>query len=324
MRRSLTLDWSTASAEALQPLYAREGASWSRDFDWDMDDAWAQIETARHAGRLPGVVIEDATDAARGFAFCFIDDGVAQLGPVVCDAAEDALPLVANTLAQARRAGAWAASYFGPSRGPHLERALVDAGFTVGRHAYLARDLRDLEPATESGGPDARAYQRWSGGLATPAAALLQAAYGSDGPHFARDGRLDQWHRYVRSLMDHTGCGRLDPASTLAWCEGHRVMGLALVTRIGPGVAHLAQLAVHPDARGLGRGGALLDTAMARARAAGCVRMTLLVDESSAQARRVYDKRRFTQAGCFLAASMTMVLRPPGAPARRTSSLLSA
>jgi len=312
-------DWRTARVEALHPLYAREGAWWSRHLGWEMDDAWAEIETARHAGRLPGVVIGDATDAARGLAFCFIDDGVAQLGPVVCDAAEDALPLVAGALEQARRAGARAASYFGPSRGPYLERALVDAGFTVERHAYLARDLRDLEPAPDSGGPDVRLYENWSGDLVAPTAVLLQAAYGSDGAHFARDGRLDQWHRYVRSLVDHTGCGRLDPASTLAWREGQRVMGLALVTRIGPGIAHLAQLAVHPDARGRGRGGALLDAAMACARAAGCVRMTLLVDESSARARRVYDLCGFTPAGLFLSASLSPVGGASSGPGARPS-----
>lgn len=300
----MMLDWRAASAVALQPLYAREGASWSRDLGWEMDDAWAEIETARHAGRLPGVVIEGAADGPHGLAFCFIDDGVAQLGPVVFDAPEDVSPLIAGVLAQARRAGARAASYFGPTRGPHLERALAEAGFTVARHAYLSRDLQDLPPATESRAQDPRGYDNWSEGCVASATALLQLAYGTTGAPFARDGRLDQWRRYVCSLVEHRGCGRLDPAASLVWRDGQRMLGLALVTRIGPGVAHLAQLAVHPEARGRGQGGALVDAAMARARAAGCVRMTLLVDESSAHARRVYDARGFTRTGCFLAASL--------------------
>jgi GNAT superfamily N-acetyltransferase len=307
MSGSGTLDWSTTSAVALQPLYAREGASWSRDFGWEMDDAWTEIETARHAGRLPGVVVGGSPDHPRGFAFCFIDDGVAQLGPVVSDTAEDAAPLVVGTLAQAWRAGARAASYFGPARGPHLQRALADAGFTVERHLYLSLDLRDRGVRTDPDGPGPRNTETWSEDCVAPAAALLQAAYGSTGAHFARDGRLDQWHRYVRSLVDHAGCGRLDPALTTVWRDGHRMLGLALVTRIGPGVAHLAQLVVHPDARGQGLGGRLVDAALARARAAGCARMTLLVGEASAHARRVYDARGFTPAACFLAASLSRV-----------------
>ncbi|HEY6506935.1 MAG TPA: GNAT family N-acetyltransferase, partial [Vicinamibacterales bacterium] len=126
----------------------------------------------------------------------------------------------------------------------------------------------------------------------------------TSGAQFARDGSLEQWRRYVRSLVAHSGCGRLDPAASLVWRDGQRMLGLALVTGIGYRVAHLAQLAVHPDARGHGRGGALVDAALARARAAGCVRMTLLVDESSAHARRVYDVRGFRPQGCFLAASL--------------------
>ncbi len=307
MSGSGTLDWRTASAVALQPLYAREGASWSRDLGWEMDDAWTEIETARHAGRLPGVVIGGAADHPRGFAFCFIDDGVAQLGPIVSDAAEDAAPLVGGTLAQAWRAGARGASYFGPARGPHLEGALAAAGFTVARHLYLSRDLRDRDGTAGPDGPGPVNVEAWSEDGVAPAAALLHAAYGSTGAHFARDGRIDQWLRYVRSLVDHMGCGRLDPALTTIWRDGHRMRGLALVTRIGPGVAHLAQLAVHPAARGQGLGARLVDAALARAAAAGCSRMTLLVDEASAHARRLYDARGFTPAGWFLAASLSRV-----------------
>jgi ribosomal-protein-alanine N-acetyltransferase len=61
--------------------------------------------------------------------------------------------------------------------------------------------------------------------------------------------------------------------------------------------AELANLAVVPAMRGAGVGAALLDRAMADARAAGCVVMHLEVRESNAAARALYQSRGFGMVG---------------------------
>jgi len=61
--------------------------------------------------------------------------------------------------------------------------------------------------------------------------------------------------------------------------------------------AELANLAVVPTLRGQRVGAALLDRAMADARAAGCVVMHLEVRESNAAARALYQSRGFGMVG---------------------------
>jgi ribosomal protein S18 acetylase RimI-like enzyme len=80
------------------------------------------------------------------------------------------------------------------------------------------------------------------------------------------------------------------------------VLGAALVTTISPGVAHLAQLAVHPSVRGRGIAGTLTDDAIHMAALGGCHRMTLLVEHTSAAAMRIYAARGFAPREHFIAA----------------------
>jgi putative acetyltransferase len=62
-------------------------------------------------------------------------------------------------------------------------------------------------------------------------------------------------------------------------------------------VATLGALAVHPDARGRGYGGRLLDDAVARARARGARRVELLVEADNPRAIRLYERHGFVKEG---------------------------
>src|SRR5690606_14672497 len=72
-------DWSAADQAALAALYGREHAWWVERLDWDTAESWREVETARRAGRLPGVVVADAAGRIDALGYCFLDDGVAQL-----------------------------------------------------------------------------------------------------------------------------------------------------------------------------------------------------------------------------------------------------
>ena len=288
-------DWRAASSEALDQYYERERALWERQLDWDTRAAWREVEAARRADRLPGVVLTDGRDLVHGFAYCFVDGPQAQLGPIVTQASDDTGNLLEAVLGAARRAGAATSSYFGLHTGPALERALVDAGFEVHRYDYLSRALDASPPARDPELSD------WSAADHTAGARLLQAAYGTQGRFFAPDGRLDQWERYLGNLTAFAGCGSFDAGSSCVARGVDHMTGLALVTTIRPGVAHLAQLAVHPGAGGRGLGGQLLDESIGRAMGSGCRRMTLLVEASSVAAMRLYASRGFTPRATFIA-----------------------
>ena len=93
-----------------------------------------------------------------------------------------------------------------------------------------------------------------------------------------------------RIVADHAA----DPvAAWIAEVGGQRV-GCVFVMREDDETARLRILLVHPDGRGRGLGGRLVDEALAFARSAGYRRMVLWTNHPLAAARRIYLDRGFT------------------------------
>lgn len=76
----------------------------------------------------------------------------------------------------------------------------------------------------------------------------------------------------------------------------HRVAGYIAAWFVLDEV-HINNLAVRPDCRGRGYGGALLEHALAAARVAGARRALLEVRRSNEVARRLYEQYKFRVAG---------------------------
>jgi len=68
-------------------------------------------------------------------------------------------------------------------------------------------------------------------------------------------------------------------------------------TARGGRVALFEDMVVRPERRGNGAGSALLQAAIARAREAGCSRITLLADHANEAALRFYQRHGFTASG---------------------------
>jgi GNAT superfamily N-acetyltransferase len=87
-----------------------------------------------------------------------------------------------------------------------------------------------------------------------------------------------------------------DPAREAAWIAeagGRRVGCVLCVAGEEEGTARLRLLLVHPDGRGLGLGGRLVDEVVAFARAAGYARLRLWTNDPLVAARHVYLARGF-------------------------------
>ncbi|WP_127500811.1 GNAT family N-acetyltransferase [Actinoplanes solisilvae] len=100
--------------------------------------------------------------------------------------------------------------------------------------------------------------------------------------------------KMVARIMADFGAG-YDPAREAGWIaelDGRRV-GSVLCVDGGDGVAVLRVLLVHPDARGHGVGGQLVDTCVQFARKAGYSRMRLWTTGNLAPARGLYLSRGF-------------------------------
>jgi ribosomal protein S18 acetylase RimI-like enzyme len=288
-------DWRYAETPALEALYEAERRQWLNDLGWDTAEAWSEIEGARTAGRLPGLLAVDDRGSICGWTYFLIDDRIAQVGSLVGESAEATRALIDSVLVRAS-GHAECVTCFSYAKAPGLEAALTAHGFEITRYHYLSRTANPLDPFRPDGA------EAWRDGDEKAAADLLRAAYGSNGRFFAAHGLPREWHRYVHNLVAYPGCGRFDATATRVLREDRRLTAAVMMTALGPGVAHVAQVAVHPDRRGQGLAGKLLDRALAMAHAAGRSRATLLVEDGAAAARTLYAGRGFRPCATFIAA----------------------
>jgi GNAT superfamily N-acetyltransferase len=292
-------DWRDADAALLRACYAREQRAWQHDLSWDTTWTWATVEQARVSWGLPGLLAFDDDGTVQGWAFCMPENGRQHVGGLVASS-QSATSALLDAILENQAAGT-DISCFIRNRAPGLIPALIARGFEVERFEYLTRPLT---------GADARhasafaAENAWLDADFPGAAALLKASYSSDaGRHFAPGGTVAEWVRYLSGVVHQAGCGQLDRLATRVARDEYGLQALALITSISGKTAHLAQLAVHPDARGCGVALRLVREALACAAQEGRSAMTLLVGEHNDTARRLYASLGFTERAMFIAAS---------------------
>ncbi len=298
-------DWRHADASETSALMEAEGRLWRRDLGWDVRKSWSVIEPARAAGSLPGFIARDGDGRAIGWTWFLQHRGTLQVAALVADEREVVEGLVDAVLAskQARTSTAQVWSVRGTP--PFLAETLRARGLRVEPYLYLKADLSAVAPP-DSAAAIAHSIREWRAPDEIPMAGLLADAYRSD-DHiraFAPDGSDESWRAYLKSLIETDGCGTLLQSATLV-CESDGLTGAVVTTTIDHerGVAHLAQIAVHPRAQGHGLARALLRRSMVECHRAGMSSMTLLVADSNAAARRQYEAEGFKQTTTFTVAS---------------------
>lgn len=297
-------DWRQASSDTIAPILAAEIDRWRADLAWETASLWARVEQARRVGGVPGLIITGDDGSIRGWSFHLLHEDTLQVGALVTDSAETtALWLEALAASpEARAASRWLC--FGWFRAPGAAERLAESGLAVRRYEYLRRDDAASLPSTRDGLP----FRPWRAGDRLRTAPLLAAAYpGADTARpFAPDGSDAAWDAYSRSLIEGDANGIFAPelSSVLEGDDG-QLDAMALVTRLAPATAHVAQIAVRPGLHGQGVGRALLAIVLATAQAAGCPTTTLLVHEHNARARALYESAGFTEVTAFLSATGT-------------------
>jgi ribosomal protein S18 acetylase RimI-like enzyme len=330
-------DWQEVPADALAEVYASERERWLRALRWDSAAAWQEVEHARTAWGLPGFVVTDDGGRLAGVAYYLIEDGRLDIGGLASDDGAATDLLLDGILSAARDAGSGLVRGLLFDAAAALPSALRGRGFDVRRHIYLSRCLTaDATAATSpavrlwsrlverprSGGEIAAAADIWRTSDVDAAAALLGRAYDVEaGRLFAPNGDAGEWVRYVGNLVGHVGCGTVNPSMSQVVRDGEDMLALALVSDIGPGTAHLAQLVVDRRLRGERLGEALVARACQQLQAAGYSTLTLLVDEGNAPARALYDRAGFRHDATFLAGALAL---PDARTARRSATLATA
>ena len=295
-------DWRRVPAAVLRPLYAAEQDRWLRRLDWDQTWSWDTIERARGAGLLPGRIVRDDAGVVVGWIYFLLEDGTFQIGGVAGRSPDVVDRLIGAALSspEADRAARHGGFLFPETVA--VEQAFARHGFAMHRFLYLTRVLRaaDRSPRMPSG----VRLRRWRAPDATAVARLFGRAYAAtpSAVCFAPTGLADEWERYVRRLLATRACGRFMPGASWVDVGGPHapVRGAVITTSLGTGTAHIAQIAVEPDAHGRGVGAMLLDAACEAAHRSGCRRITLLVAQENQPACVLYTRSGFTLSAEFL------------------------
>ncbi len=293
-----TQSWGLAAPAELAPAFAADADRWRRDLCWDTQDLWTAIERARVDGRLDGLVYLDDAGAVGGWTYF-----VARGGEVHCGALESADAAATAILADALLAspaasGAERVLVFVYSAGPGLEAVLRQRAFDLVPYDYRVGPLVAGARAPAPG-------RAWDLRDLDATAATLHAAYPGADPRrpFAPHGMLAEWRQYACDLVMGQGCGRFRPTLSISVPgAAGRLDAVALVTDLGHGTAHLAQIAVTPSRRGGGLGRAMLAAIRTQCAAAGFERLSLLVERGNRPATALYDQAGFEVRASFLCA----------------------
>ncbi len=290
-------DWRDVDGALLSDAWGEQRSRWSQNLFWETEGNWAQVEAERRAGRLPGMVLMEGRTVA-AWSFFLLHQDTLQIGGFESSSSSATRRLLDGVLETADpELAPSGAMLFAFSGAPGLVPALVARGFDTEPYEYLVREMAGVRPM--------RPEHEWDLSAAAQLPSLLARAYGPPTltRPFARHGSMDEWREYAAQLLGSQACGAFEPALSAASFRSDGTLDGAIVTTIvGPGTAHIAQVAVDPTRRGTGLAGQMLGSVIERARADRFERVSLLVSERNTTARRLYAHSGFHEAASFIAA----------------------
>jgi len=291
-------------------LFRCEAARWRRMLDWETAALWPVLEQARTTPDLPGLVLRNDGGDAVGWSYAARAGSDLLCGALVAPDQAGTAALIDGMLALPAARTATRVVWFAHADAPGADDLLTARGFVLDPHDYRVLPL-ERRAVTRTPG------RAWDVRDLDATAELFRVAYPSDPQRaFAPQGHPAEWRRYTADLVLGQGCGRLLPTVSVAVPgSGGALDAVALVTDLGGGTAHLAQLAVRADLRGAGLGAALVARVSAAAAGAGFARLTLLVGVRNSAARALYQHAGFATRAVFLSA-----MRADAGVVRPTSS----
>lgn len=292
-------DWRGCTPAEAEALVAAEARVWLEELSWDVASAWRVVEPARAAGALPGFVVRDHGRRAVGWAAFLRHRDSLQVFAFVAER-QDVADLLVDAIQSAADADRAHTIVFCVRRSsPVLERSLAVRGFLVEPYRYLSKPLVDHD-----GLP--RGLRPWRNHTDAVSRLCARAYADADSARaFALDGTMEEWEEYIGGLVAGPGCGQFarDLSFVVPRGAGDELEAAVLVTRLGPGVIHVAQLAVDPASRGRALGTRLISAVEAAGISHGAREMTLLVAATNRPANTLYARRGFRDRAAFVVAT---------------------
>jgi ribosomal protein S18 acetylase RimI-like enzyme len=323
------LDLRHFSARQLRPLLEREAEVWRQRLHWDYRSSTELLLQYLESRILHGFV---ALDQGRvcGYTFCVYEGHKAVIG--------DAFAAGHRTMSDAETTRVLLVHMLDMLRhSPGVDRVesqllLFDAGefadlfagpeFTIYPRLFLECDLhrtidapRAASPALESPGVlQELELAPWTALDYQAAGELIYACYVGHA-----DARInDQYRslhgslRFLHNIVRFPGCGIFE--ANFSWMLRDRrsgaLVGMVLISRVAPEVAHITQLCIAPLYRGRGLGRLLLRRSAETLLAAGFEAITLTVTEANDQAVRLYERSGFLLRHRFDAMALDTRYKP--------------
>lgn len=312
------LDLRHYPARQLRPLLEGEAAVWLERLRWDYAEATEVLLGYLDSRILPGFV---ATLRGRIVGFCFsVHEGSkAVLGDVYVDQAEPGRVAILQTLTRHLLEVLEAApdvdrveAQLLLNETAELAPVFSAAGFVRYPRLFMETELHGQAPAHL---PATLEFSRWTAGAYQSVAEFIHTAYAGhiDAEINDQYRTLEGSLRFLHNIVRFPGCGTFDPAASLLVRDrrSNALAGVALCSRIAPGVAHLTQLCVAPRLRGQHLGRELLGHMLATLPRHGFQAMTLTVTERNAAALHLYQAAGLTTRLRFDALVLDKKLRPP-------------
>ena len=295
-------DWRHLPSAYVGAALRREKVRWRSDFAWNVDEAWQVIEPARRAGRFPGFMAIDSAGRVVGWTCFVLHHCALQVAVFTAETAKVTDALVDAIGATPEAAAASLHAWCVRDGAPALRDALTHRGFEAVTYRYLTATPRRLMGSSA----ECETIRTWRPDDLGPLMRLCKRAYAdrSKVRAFAPLGTDAEWRDYLAGLVSGPGCGRLIQTASLV-IDGSgpaRLNGAVIATDLGCGTAHIAQLAVDPDAERQGLGAALVRAALARLTDLSFVRLTLTVSSANERACRLYRRFGFAHRAAFLVA----------------------
>jgi GNAT superfamily N-acetyltransferase len=299
--------WRHAPQALVAPLIAAEARAWLDVLHWDVSEAWQVIEPARLAGQVPGFLVED-DEATIGWTAYLQHRQSLQVMALVSTRRDATQALVDAILASPEAGRTDVAIVCVRDAAVGLSDVLGSRGFQVEAYRYMSLALAGL-------GAPAPVFPAWQDHDDAAADLCARAYGGASGVRaFAPNGTQAEWREYIGQLRKGPGCGWFAPDLSFV-APGPTpgaLDGAIMMTDLGPGTAHLAQVAVDPSARRRGLGRQLVCHALGRA-ATMFERATLLVSGGNAPAVTLYESMGFEEVATFVVAARRHA-EPVGGP----------
>ena len=288
------VDLCRVRAHELRELWDREVRLWRERLDWDVEGAISALARAVERGGLAGKAVR-AAGVTLGYTYYAVEGDRGVLSGLVVSPDARAPEVTRHLLDAAveeleRRRVRRIETQFISFDTPWLTAGFERAGFRTFWREFLRVPVGRPRPSRP---PASRfALAPWSAWALTEMSVLMERAHRG-----GIDADMNELYRtpegcrtLLNNIVRQRGCGRsLLEASSLARERGtDRLVGFALVTEIGEGHGHVAQVAVAPELQRQGVGHLLLDHTLARLSELGLERLSLMVSRGNEKALRLY------------------------------------